>query len=542
MLTEFFQTGPLPSDQLIGVYNPFLVALSYLVAVFASYIALDLTGQLRNPNNTKASRLLWLLGGAIAMGAGIWSMHFIGMLSFSIPGTNLQYGFFWTAISLFVAIIASGFALYLLQVSIINLVHLISGGIILGLAIASMHYTGMEAMLISINFRYLPGLFLLSIIVAIVASEAAIWLALKSTKIVLRLRNRLKIISSLIMGLAICGMHYTGMSSSVFTPFCQVGPLTPTNSSTLDPVILSISIAALTFVILGIAFFASTYKEAVNQQQFEKMRQLGMAEISASVLHSVGNVLNSVNVAANSISEIVAKSKISELEKLSSLINSNKDNLADFFKNDTRAQRIPDYLNNLNEYWKNEKSIITKDIDTLLKNTALIVSIISSQQDLSKSKLDSESIVSINELLDESLLVTGVNLKKEITIKKTYNLNHAIMTDKLKLLQIIINILRNAKDALLLSKKKNKLLTINTSVYKNEKVIIEITDNGIGILPKNLNRIFFHGFTTKQTGHGFGLHTSIIAMHELGGEIKVKSEGEEQGATFILELPYKTPK
>lgn len=540
MFAEFFQTAPLPNGELYGVYNPFLVALSFMVAVFASYIALDLTGRLRDPNNTKASRLLWLIGGAIAMGAGIWSMHFIGMLSFSIPGLTLQYGKFWTSISLLVAIVASGFALFLLQVSIINLIHLIAGGVLLGLAIASMHYTGMEAMLISLNFRYLPSLFFLSILIAILASEAAIWLALKSNKIILRLRNRVKLISAVIMGLAICGMHYTGMAASVFTPLCSVGPVV-NNYNAVDPTILSVSIAAVTFIVLGIAFFASTYKEALNQQQFEKMRQLGMAELSASVLHSVGNVLNSVNVAANSIAEQVAASRLSELQKLCSLLNEHKDDLPTFFKNDPRGVKIPEFLDKLAEYWQNEKAIITQDVEILLKHTILIKDIISTQQELNKST-EAESILSINELIDESLLISGFNLKKEIIVQRNYEKMSAIITDKVKLLQIIVNILSNAKDALIESKKDSKILIVTTSVYHKQKVLIEITDNGVGILQKNINKIFQHGFTTKNTGHGFGLHTSIIAIHELGGEMRVKSEGEEQGATFTLELPYRLPK
>ena len=218
-----------------------------MVAVFASYIALDLTGRLRDRNNTQMSSLLWLIGGAVAMGAGIWSMHFIGMLSFKIPGIVLQYDLLWTSLSLVVAILASGFALFLLKASLINIIHLVTGGIILGLAIASMHYTGMAAMLITLNIRYLPGLFLLSILVAVVASEAAIWMALKSNTVILRLRSRIKFASAIIMGLAICGMHYTGMAASIFTA-CATPVFN--DGQGLDPTILSMAIAAITFVIL----------------------------------------------------------------------------------------------------------------------------------------------------------------------------------------------------------------------------------------------------------------------------------------------------
>src|SRR4029078_2774294 len=109
---------------MFGTYNYILVILSYLVAIFASYIALDFTGRLRDISNTKVSTLMWLIGGAIAMGAGIWSMHFIGMLSFNMPMMTMHYNSFWTILSLLIAILASGFALFLLKSKIIKISHI----------------------------------------------------------------------------------------------------------------------------------------------------------------------------------------------------------------------------------------------------------------------------------------------------------------------------------------------------------------------------------------------------------------------------------
>jgi len=535
-LVDYFQTGPLPADQYFGVYDLRLVALSYMVAVFASYIALDLTGRLRDRNNTRTSSLLWLIGGSIAMGAGIWSMHFIGMLSFKIPGITLQYDLFWTGISLLVAIFASGFALYLLKKNIINVVHLIAGGVILGFAIASMHYTGMEGMLITLNIRYLPDLFLLSIIIAIVASEAAIWLALKSNKVILRVRNRIKFISAIIMGLAICGMHYTGMAASVFTPLCF--PAVAPNTS-LDPTILSMAIATVTFIILSVAYFASNYKEAMNQEQFEKARQLGMAEISASVLHSVGNVLNSVNVSANTISEKLATSKSSNLDKLCALLKEHEHDMADFLTNDVRGKKIINFLENQTQHQHDEELELSGEITAILKNIETIKDIISTQQTLSKN-IGIENVTSINDLLDEALLITSLELKEHIKIDKHYGRIAPFLVDKVKLLQVLINLLHNAKDALLASGNEKKIITIKTFA-QNDKIIVEIIDNGVGILPKNLNKIFYHGYTTKDTGHGFGLHSGALVINELGGEIFVESEGHEKGAMFRIQLPYKLP-
>lgn len=539
MFSQFFQQWPLPTTHFIGNYDIRLVALSYLVAVFASYIALDLTGRLRDINNTKASSLMWLIGGAIAMGSGIWSMHFIGMLSFTIPGLSLRYDLFWTGLSLLVAILASGFALYLLKSKTIHLQHLIAGGFILGLAIASMHYTGMAGMLTTLNIHYLPTLFFLSIFIAIVASEAAIWLALKSNQVILRMRNRLKIVSAIIMGLAICGMHYTGMAAAIFTPLCGAGGVT-LGAATLDPTILSMSIAAITFVILGIAYFASTYKEAINQEKLETARQLGMAEVAASVLHNVGNVLNSINVSTNLIAEKVAHSKLDGLENLRTLINDHKQDIGAFITHDPRGSKIPEFLNKLADYWNNEQRMLSDEIIVLTKNIHHIRDIISMQEGLTKIK-GFEHIILLDEVISEAILITGLDTANQFIIEKKYEPIKSIITDKVKLLQILVNIFSNAKDALRESSEQRKLIAIKLSKIDKNNIAIEITDNGVGILPKNIKKIFSYGFTTKKTGHGYGLHTCAIAMNEIGGTIRAESKGAGEGATFILEFPYRTP-
>lgn len=535
MISQFFQTVAIPANHFTGYYDYRLVVLSFLVAIFASYIALDITGRLKDISNTIAVSLLWLIGGAIAMGAGIWSMHFIGMLSFTIPGLTLRYDLFWTVLSLLVAILASGFALYLFQVSKIRIEHYIAGGVILGLAIASMHYTGMEAMLITLNIRYLPILFFTSILIAVIASEAALWFALKSNQVVLKVRNRIKIFSAIIMGFAICGMHYTGMAASVFTPLCT--PSLITGPSALDPAHLSMNIAGVTFIILSIAFLASTYKESLNQQQFERARQLGMAEISASVLHNVGNVLNTVNVSANIVTEKNLSSKLIGLEKLSVLLSENKHDLNAFFTNDPRGMQAIEFIIKLAEYWREEQKNISEEMSRLNKNIDLIKEIIMTQQELSKVT-EFEQVVSINALMDEVTLITGLNTREDIIIKRYYGKINNIRTDKVKLLQVMVNLLRNARDALLESLNKDKMIVIKTAI-KKDRVVIEISDNGVGIQQKNLNKIFNYGFTTKSSGHGFGLHNSALALNAIGGEIHATSAGQGKGTTFIIELPYK---
>lgn len=535
MLSSFFLSGPYPADQLVGSYDIRLVVLSYLVAVGASYIALDITGRLRDIGNTPLITSLWIIGGAIAMGSGIWSMHFIGMLSFSIPNMSMYYDPFWTGLSLIVAVAASGFALSLLKRHHTDLNHLILGGIVLGIAIASMHYTGMHAMSITMKLKYLPSLFFLSIFIAIIASEAALWLAIKSNSVVSSMRIRLKMISALVMGAAICGMHYTGMAATVFIPseFHIHGP-------SINVQILAISVATVTMIILGVAFFASTYKEALEQQMINTARQAGMAEVAASVLHNVGNVLNSVNVSANILSEKNAQSKLTNLSQLSKLFEEHKHNLAEYLTSNPKGSELPKYIKLLASYWESESSEMKNEINSLITNINHIRNIINTQQDLSRIK-SIRQYNSVKNVIEESLLITGIEEvgRYGITVEKHYTHLKDIYFDKVKVLQIIINLLTNAKDALREENIIDKKIIIRTGLKNKNVFFIEITDTGIGISNEELSHIFSYGYTTKKQGHGFGLHSSAISAKDMGGSISVKTEGKNKGATFRLELPYK---
>lgn len=264
-MDKFFQLGPLPDNIMTGTYDWKLVILSYIIAVLASYVALDIAGRLRAENKSQA-KTYWLLGGSFAMGAGIWSMHFIGMLAFKMQ-MPMGYTFTWTAGSLAVAIIASFFALFLLSNKNRKSLYTILGGILIGLGIATMHYMGMEAMTIHVNIRYIPSIFLLSIAIAIFASEAALWLAMKSNEGTLRKQFKLKVISALIMGIAICGMHYTGMAAAVFTPITNMNMA----HEVMEPDVLAFFVAGISAVIITLMLTISTYyKTMINAIQNEK--------------------------------------------------------------------------------------------------------------------------------------------------------------------------------------------------------------------------------------------------------------------------------
>jgi len=262
---NWFLTGPIPANALSTHYSLGLVAISYVIAVLASYVALDFVGRLRSEENVSLKKY-WLIGGAFSMGAGIWSMHFIGMLAFNMP-VPMGYSLFWTLASLIVAILASAFALFILKNKNYSVPQLAFGGVIIGLGIATMHYMGMAGMSCIVNIQYIPEIFILSILIAIIASEAALVLALKSNEGSLHRQMNYKFISALIMGIAICGMHYTGMAAAVFTPFDCV----TSSYETIQPDLMAFFIAGITTLIITLALTVSTYyRQMVNTARNEK--------------------------------------------------------------------------------------------------------------------------------------------------------------------------------------------------------------------------------------------------------------------------------
>jgi signal transduction histidine kinase/NO-binding membrane sensor protein with MHYT domain/DNA-binding response OmpR family regulator len=258
---SFFQIGPAPADAMQGVYNMHLVWLSYIIASITSYVALDMSAHLKR-ENTKLFEITWWLGGSIIMGAGIWSMHFVGMLAFEMD-MPMSYDIRWTLLSMVVASIAAAIAFLFFMIKKPKWYHYMLSGAILGIAIPAMHYTGMAGMN-GVSIRYYPSLFILSVLVAVVAAIAALWLSAYSDQGKYSRRIRLKIVSALIMGVAICGMHYTGMAAAVMTHTMSMS--TGVAEFSTEPTILAILIATIVISILIVALILSTTKYYVSNK------------------------------------------------------------------------------------------------------------------------------------------------------------------------------------------------------------------------------------------------------------------------------------
>ncbi len=268
-------------------------------------------------------------------------------------------------------------------------------------------------------------------------------------------------------------------------------------------------------------------------------RQAGMSEIATSVLHNIGNVLNSVNVSLILIKEIVDNTSSSHLIQTAKMLNDNLDNLANFLTSDQKGKLIPPYLQVFAEKFNNDTIEMQKEIENLSINIRHIENIVQIQKEISGVYPMNEKIL-ISDVIDSAIKISCAMDNNNINIATVFETERHLTIDKEKLLQILLNLIKNAKEAVLASDKKNKKISI--AVRKNEitslcEIIIQ--DNGVGIPPENLTKIFSMGYTTKKTGHGFGLHSSALAAIELGGNLHAESEGKDKGAAFILKLPSK---
>ena len=228
-----------------GLYNLWLVALSIIIAIFASFTVFHLAGRIKTSHHFALKSLLFMA--ALAMGGGIWSMHFVAMLAFSLP-VPVSYDVLITLISLLVAIFMTGVALFTMSYRLMTFTKLLAGGIFMGTGIVSMHYIGMAAMLVEAHIAYDTPWVAVSVAIAILASTAALWLAFN-----LRIAWH-KIGSALLMGGAIAGMHFTGMAAASFQP--SSSPMTY-DSLAIAPSFLAVIIAVATFVYLIFALLSA---------------------------------------------------------------------------------------------------------------------------------------------------------------------------------------------------------------------------------------------------------------------------------------------
>jgi signal transduction histidine kinase len=284
---------------------------------------------------------------------------------------------------------------------------------------------------------------------------------------------------------------------------------------------------------------AEAEKEKLYQQLMHASRQAGMADVASSVLHNVGNVLNSINVSTDTLLKTLKKPMVGDVCRIASMFHDHQDNLQTFLTEDPKGKQIPSYLGLVAESLSGSHQTIQSELDSLVKKVDHIKQVIMAQQDIAHAGNVREAS-SVEDLMEQALSMAMPEPEKyRIQVVREYGAVPTIMTDRHQVLQILVNLITNAKNAMVEYPGHSHQLTVRLGMSDdgNNSVRLEVTDTGRGIAAENLPRLFAQGFTTRKTGHGLGLHSAAISAKSLGGSIQAHSAGEGCGATFILDLP-----
>jgi two-component system, LuxR family, sensor kinase FixL len=303
---------------------------------------------------------------------------------------------------------------------------------------------------------------------------------------------------------------------------------------------------------VGMAGFVGTMTDVTElvmaQRELEKThlalasasRLAGMAEVATGVLHNVGNVLNSVNVSVTLLQERIRELRVSELGRVAALLHEQGENLGSFITSDKRGKLLPGYIERLSSHLLSDRDAALVELTSLAQSVEHIKTIIMMQQTHARHLSVAETVAAAD-LVNDSLRICGEAFTRHgITVTRELEAVPPILVDKHKVLQILINLMDNAKHACSVAPPGSGSVTIRVS-QGTAGVCLSVSDNGVGIPAENLIRIFNHGFTTRPDGHGFGLHSAALAAQEMKGSLVATSAGPGCGATFVLELPLAPP-
>jgi signal transduction histidine kinase len=275
--------------------------------------------------------------------------------------------------------------------------------------------------------------------------------------------------------------------------------------------------------------------ETMQRELLSVSRMAGMAEIATGVLHNVGNVLNSLNVSVTMISDQIRSSRVSGLSRSIELVDRFPGGLPAFLGTE-KGKVLPGYLSSVSKRLSEENATVLGELAAVNRHVDHIKTIVAMQQSYARPSGMHEPI-ELGPLIDDALRMGESSFAKHgIEVIRDYDGCPTVVSDRHKLLQIMINLISNARHALKDRRVEPQRLTVRVRAT-DAGVAITVADTGIGIPAENLDRIFQHGFTTKRGGHGFGLHASANAAREIGGRLVVASDGPGCGATFTLELP-----
>ncbi len=282
--------------------------------------------------------------------------------------------------------------------------------------------------------------------------------------------------------------------------------------------------------------------DKLNRQLMHTSRQAGMAEVATGVLHNVGNVLNSVSVLATVVADRLRRSRVANLRRATAILRKQKGHLAEFLAADPKGKLLPEYLSTVADQLVGERSKLIELMNSVGQHIEHIKEIVAMQQSYAKVSGVYENLA-VTRLVEDALRINAAAFDRHrIDLVREFDKNlPAVCVDRHKVLQILINLLRNAKYALARRSEHDKRIVVRVGMASPDRVKISIGDNGVGIAPDDMTRIFNRGFTTKKNGHGFGLHSGANGAEEMGGTLTAHSDGPGKGAEFTLELPTAAP-
>jgi C4-dicarboxylate-specific signal transduction histidine kinase len=275
--------------------------------------------------------------------------------------------------------------------------------------------------------------------------------------------------------------------------------------------------------------------ERIHKELMQASHQAGMAEVATSVLHNIGNVLNSVNVSATVAEDTLRQLKPQNLIQSAELLEAHAEE-ANFLSANEKGRMLPAYLRKLCERWSDMQKSATEELRIVRQNIEHIREVVATQQAYARFSGVNEK-VKIRDLVENAIRMNADALDRQhVTVVREYEADAEIEIEKNKVLQILVNLIRNAKHACIETGRNDGRVVMRIREGAPGTIRVEVTDNGVGILPENMTRIFSHGFTTRKEGHGFGLHSAANAAKTIGAKLTAHSDGPGRGATFALEF------
>ncbi|MFO1478026.1 MAG: two-component regulator propeller domain-containing protein [Verrucomicrobiota bacterium] len=277
--------------------------------------------------------------------------------------------------------------------------------------------------------------------------------------------------------------------------------------------------------------------EQTHQQLLEISRRAGQAEVASGVLHNVGNVLNSVNVSTAVVADRIRNLQVPNLVKASQILEQHEHDLARFLTEDPKGRKLPVFFQQLAQYLEQEQRKMLGEMKELSDNIEHIKEIVAMQQAYTRVS-GTEELLPLSEIVENALRMQEASCGRHgVEVVRDFQPVPPASVDRHKALQILVNVLQNARQACIEGGQQPRRIHVRLRRDGPAHIALEIQDNGIGIPPENLTRIFSHGFTTRPHGHGFGLHSAALAAREMGGTLGAASGGPGMGATFTLTLP-----